>query len=144
MKRLEKRPNGFLKNKSDEELVALVASGYQGETITELQKNDCGLYQIVLERGLIDKLVSSGVLVRERQTISEKTRQDIISLVEKTGFSYNKIADRFVVSASSIGHITKEAIGEGKLDSGYKRPCGVLYLFNVRKEHTRTLENILL
>ncbi len=135
----------FIREMSNEEFMKYVSELYQGETINTFRKKDSRLYQIARERKLIDRLVSGGILVRERLVlrIPEKTKQDIISLVEKTVFSYRQIANRLGVSNSFMGNIVKKAIEDGNLDDGYLRPGGWLYLENVRRDSIRSLENCL-
>ena len=58
-----------LVNRSNEELIELVAGDYRGKTIKELQKNDGSLYHSVQKRRLIDKLVDMRILYRARRDL---------------------------------------------------------------------------
>ena len=57
--------------------------------------------------------------------------------------SDGEISKECVVARSSVRRIANQAIEDGTLDAGYKKPHGELYLRNVRQESISALEKVL-
>lgn len=60
-----KRPSGFFKRMTDEQVIDYVKERYKGNTLSELKKKDNGAYRGTIERKLVDRLVDDGILIRK-------------------------------------------------------------------------------
>ena len=91
-----------LVNRSNEELIELVAGDYRGKTIKELQKNDGSLYHSVQKRGLVDRLVDRGVLYRARRDLGAINSEALIAYVAK--LHRGKTINEFQKNDGSLYH----------------------------------------
>jgi len=65
MKTKVRRPNGFFSGTSNEEIYIWVFDRYRGKTLGEFKEDDASLYNVVCQRGIINELVTDGVLIRK-------------------------------------------------------------------------------
>ena len=62
---IEQKPLSYFKSMADERLVEYVIDKHNGKSIGKFYMEDQNAYKMTLERGLIDRLVDEGVLIRK-------------------------------------------------------------------------------
>ncbi len=74
-------------NKLNDELIEIVNKNYKGNSIRNLEKNDRTLYKLIFKKGLINQLISKGILIRKKKVngfYSNKSNKKLIDIVTKT------------------------------------------------------------
>jgi len=78
-------PSGYLSQMSDRELINYVKQNYKGKTISSVEKDSgSAVIRIARKRGLIDKLVEQGALIRRQRCnglFEEMSNKSFISYV---------------------------------------------------------------
>lgn len=75
--------------------------------------------------------------------LSANVKKQILEFITEFSDDYSEIARGIGVSEGSVRNIVVKAVMDGKLNSGYLRPNGALYLENVRRESQQSLEDVL-
>jgi len=140
----ERKPNGFFMNMKDGEFLLYVSENYRGRSIREFQDEDGGCYRVAYKRRLIPRLVEDGILIRKKyNNIPDIVRDQVILLFKESTLIYGEIALANGITRDSVVNILKDSIGEGTINIGYRRPNGILYLANVRRDSQKSLEDVL-
>ena len=113
--------SGTYSKMSDVELCEYISSKYQGKTINQLQRSsEPRLYQLILEKGLVDKLVKQGALIRENRGstfFAEMNNEQLIIFVRE---KYNglTIGTFQKEDGTAYNHVKKRGLLDQLLESG--------------------------
>ncbi len=97
----EVKRSGFFRNMSDEELIAYTEKNHKGKLMRQAEEDESSVIVIARVRGLMDKIVERGILIRE---------------MKKPGF-FTNIGDDELVNYIRENHSGKKISNFGKDDA---------------------------
>ncbi len=85
----KKKPSGFFKEMSNEDLTSYIEKNYLGKKLNELLKEDGSVYAILKKRKLINMFVKRNILVRvQRSSLKniDYLTDEVLEIMEKEGW----------------------------------------------------------